>query len=140
MEKYNTKGTQIYNYLVEKTVKGEEIPNLTGIVKDLNMISQTVSCALIRLDMDGKIRYEHGKVLWVKVPKANADREREIKTVKHQKTYTSEEIRTKYKNAVNELLKSIIDTTNDMPSDRKIDLMKSILNITDNLQNKLFEE
>lgn len=138
MKKYNTKGTKIYNYLVDKTVKGEEIPNLTGITKDLDMIMKTVSSALIRLDMDGKIRYERGKVLWVKVPKASADREREIKTVKQQKLFSREEFKELYTKAVTELLKNIIETSKNMESNERVKLMSSILNITDNLEDKLF--
>jgi len=138
MRKYITKGTEIYNYLVEKTLNGEEIPNLMGIVKDLDMVMQTVSCALIRLDMEGKIRYQRGKVLWVKVPKASADREKEIKTVKQQKLFSKDEFKELYTKAVTELLKNIIETSKSMESDERVKLMSSILNITDNLEDKLF--
>ena len=134
----NGNNKRIYDYLVERTINGEEIPPLTKLAKTLDMNMKTASCALIRLDMDNKIKYNHGKVLWVKIPKASADREREIKTTKQQKLFSKDEFKELYTKAVTELLKNIIETSKTMPSDERVKLMSSILNITDNLEDKLF--
>lgn len=135
----NGNNKRIYDYLVEKTLNGEEIPMLTNLAKTLDMNMKTASSAMIRLDMSGKIKYNHGKVLWVKIPKASANREREIKTTKQQKLFSKEEMKEKYEQAVTELLTQIIATSKNMASDERVKLMSSILNITDNLENKLFD-
>lgn len=135
----NSNNKRIYDYLVERTINGEEIPPLTKLAETLDINMKTASSAMIRLDMSGKIKYNHGKVLWVKIPKASANREREIKTTKQQKLFSKEEMKEKYEQAVTELLTQIIATSRNMASDERVKLMSSILNITDNLENKLFD-
>lgn len=135
----NSNNKRIYDYLVERTINGEEIPPLTKLAETLEINMKTASSAMIRLDMSGKIKYNHGKVLWVKIPKASANREREIKTTKQQKLFSKEEMKEKYEQAVTDLLTQIIATSKNMASDERVKLMSSILNITDNLENKLFD-
>lgn len=141
MKKYNLGASKrVENYLVEKAKNNEPIPNANRISTELGLGSSTVFYALQSLAKKNKIKYSNGKVLMVLTPQANAQFERTFKTVKHEVKVSPSDLKEKYDEVVKEIITNFIKEipSEELTTERITQCSNSILNISNNIKNKLF--
>ena len=139
--KYNEKYMQVYEYLVERTNNGLKIPNPIDLSKLLGMTTGSIYYSLDKLGKLGKIKYKRGKVLMVLTPSANGDRQREFKSVIQSKNVSLVDISKKYDTIVKDLISDYIKSipSDELSSEKISSYVTSILNITNNIKDKLFD-
>lgn len=139
--KYNEKYIQVYEYLVERTNNGLKIPNPVDLSKLLGMTTGSIYYSLDKLGKLGKIKYKKGKVSMVLTPSASGDRQREFKSVVQSKNVSLVDISKKYDTIVKDLITEYIKSipSDELSSEKISSYVTSILNITNNIKNKLFD-
>lgn len=143
MKKYETGASKrTMDYLVAKVKNNETIPNLTQMGIELAISRQTLSACLIRLANKGKIKYRKGQVLMVQIPQANAQFERTFKTVKQEEKMSTSELKQRYDEIVKEIITNFIKAipSEELNAESIMQYSTSILNITNNIKEKLFKE
>lgn len=136
----NRTQVKILLYLQAKARKGEIMPSLPDLAKELNVNYSTLSDNLGKLRKMGKINYKCGKILnvYAETPKGNI----EFKPVEQHKTkYGVKELEEKYDKCVKEIVCEYINKidASSFTNENINKIVNGITTLTNNLKERLFK-